>query len=132
MFIISIAGGSGSGKTTFADKVVRQVNENIPILNMDSYYLSHQPESNRTVSGKANYDHPDAFDWDLLRYHLSSLKKNQAIDVPIYDFHTSTRTERHTRLEANRVVIFEGIFALYDQSIREMSNIKTFLKPCYN
>ena len=74
MHIISICGGSGSGKTTFADKVIKNVDQEVSVLHMDSYYLNKHPKELKTSSGKPNFDHPDAFDWDLLHKHLLLLK----------------------------------------------------------
>lgn len=122
--IIGIAGGSGSGKTTFAKKVMKGINSaQSCLLHMDSYYLPSVPK----VKGKANFDHPDAFDWDLLRYHLSELKKGHSIKCPVYDFSTSSRTEEFEEIGPCKVVLFEGIFSLYDQAIRDMLDIKCFL-----
>lgn len=128
IFLIGIAGGSGSGKTTFARKVMKGISHlDSTLLHMDSYYLPTQPKTNYTSSGKANYDHPNAFDWELLRHHLSELKKGNSIKCPIYDFQASGRTEEHESVGPCRVVLFEGIFTLYDQEIREMLDIKCFL-----
>jgi uridine kinase len=128
IFLIGIAGGSGSGKTTFARKVMKGIsNLDSSMLHMDSYYLPEQPKSNYTTSGKPNYDHPNAFDWDLLRTHLSGLKKGHAIECPIYDFSSSSRTIEVENVGPCRVVLFEGIFALYDQEIRDLLDIKCYL-----
>lgn len=97
------------------------------LLHMDSYYLPTQPKTNYTSSGKPNFDHPNAFDWDLLRFHLSELKKGCAIKEPVYDFTTSSRTEEHKTIGPCKVVLFEGIFSLYDQEIRDLLDIKCFL-----
>jgi uridine kinase len=122
--LIGIAGGSGSGKTTFAKKVMKGINHSSShMLHMDSYYLPTVPK----INGKVNYDHPDAFDWNLLRHHLSELKKGNTIQCPIYDFSASTRTEEFEKVGPCKVVLFEGIFSLYDQEIREMLDIKCFL-----
>jgi uridine kinase len=128
IYIIGIAGGSGSGKTTFAKKVMKTMHgaESV-LLHMDSYYLPKQPKSNYTASGKANFDHPDAFDWELLRHHLAELKQGLPIKCPVYDFSASVRTEEYETLGPCKVVLFEGIFALYDQEIRDMLDIKCFL-----
>ena len=130
IFLIGIAGGSGSGKTTFARKVMKGIS-NLPssssLLHMDSYYLPSQPKTNYTVSGKPNYDHPNAFDWELLREHLSDLKKGHSIKCPIYDFKNSSRTEEYETVGPCKVVLFEGIFALYDQEIRDLLDIKCYL-----
>lgn len=128
IFLIGIAGGSGSGKTTFARKVMKHVNSpSSCLLHMDSYYLPQQPKTNYTSSGKPNFDHPDAFDWDLLRHHLSELKNGKSIRCPIYDFATSARTEEYEVVGPCKVVLFEGIFSLYDREIRAMLDIKCFL-----
>jgi uridine kinase len=127
-YLIGIAGGSGSGKTTFAKKVMKSINSaDSCLLHMDSYYLPTQPKTNYTTSGKPNFDHPNAFDWDLLRHHLSELKKGHAIKCPIYDFSTSSRTEEYETMGPARIVLFEGIFSLYDQEIRELLDIKCYL-----
>jgi uridine kinase len=128
IYIVGIAGGSGSGKTTFARKVMKGINsEASSLLHMDSYYLPKQPKTNYTQSGKPNFDHPNAFDWDLLRHHLSELKQGLSIKCPIYDFQNSVRTDDYETIGPCKVVLFEGIFALYDQEIREMLDIKCFL-----
>lgn len=128
IFLIGIAGGSGSGKTTFAKKVMKSIDSAHSILlHMDSYYLPKQPKTNYTSSGKPNFDHPNAFDWDLLRHHLSELKQGLAIKCPIYDFATSSRTEEYETVGPCKVVLFEGIFTLYDQEIRDLLDIKCFL-----
>jgi len=128
IFLIGIAGGSGSGKTTFARKVMKGISTlDSSLLHMDSYYLPTQPKTNYTSSGKANFDHPNAFDWDLLRQHLTELKQGHSIKCPIYDFKNSSRTEEFEEVGPCRVVLFEGIFALYDQEIRDLLDIKCYL-----
>ena len=128
IYLIGIAGGSGSGKTTFAKKVMKGINSShSSLLHMDSYYLPTQPKTNFTNSGKPNFDHPDAFDWNLLRHHLSELKQGLTIKCPVYDFASSTRTEEYEEVGPCKVVLFEGIFSLYDQEIRDMLDIKCFL-----
>jgi uridine kinase len=128
IFLIGIAGGSGSGKTTFARKVMKGIsNLDSSLLHMDSYYLPTQPKTNYTISGKPNFDHPNAFDWELLRQHLSDLKNGDSIKCPIYDFKNSSRTEEYETVGPCKVVLFEGIFALYDQEIRDLLDIKCYL-----
>lgn len=128
MRLIGIAGGSGSGKTTFARKVIKLVNSNnLSVLHMDSYYLHDQPQYLETKSERPNFDHPHSFDWDLLKNHLLALKAGSGIDVPVYDFKTNSRTEQTERVEAEGVILFEGIFTLFDKEIREDLDIKCFL-----
>lgn len=125
--LIGIAGGSGSGKTTFAKKLINLVEEPITLFHMDSYYLPEQPQKHYTKSGKPNFDHPEAFDWELLRNHLFSLKEGRDVESPIYDFKTSSRTSQTETTRATGVVIFEGIFTLFDSEIRNLFDIKVFL-----
>ena len=125
--LIGIAGGSGSGKTTFAKKLINLVHEPITLLHMDSYYLPSQPRQNFTASGKPNFDHPQAFDWELLRTHISMLREGKDIECPVYDFNTSSRTQETHTIPATNVVIFEGIFTLFDEVIRDLLDIQVFL-----
>jgi uridine kinase len=127
MYIIAIAGGSGSGKTTFAHKLVKQAKKPVSTLHMDSYYLPSQPKELQTKKNKPNYDHPKAFDWDLLKYHLNLLKSGTSILSPLYDFETNSRSDKTIKVEASEVIIFEGIFTLFSSEIREILDIMCFL-----
>ena len=128
MYIVGIAGGSGSGKTTFSKKVLKDlaVNDAI-ILHMDSYYLHEQPQHIFTKKGTPNFDHPHSFDWELLHGHLARLKAGHVIQSPIYDFKTNSRTNDTVEIGPCKLVLFEGIFSLFDKNIREMLDIKCFL-----
>ena len=130
MFLVGIAGGSGSGKTTFAKKIVNNIKSTeVALLHMDSYYLPSQPKSNYTSSGKPNFDHPDAFDWELLKFHLEILKSGEAIQSPVYNFNKSLREPDKTlTIGPVKVVLFEGIFSLFSQQIRELLDVKCFLQ----
>lgn len=128
MHLIGICGGSGSGKTTFASKVLKKLeNEDICILHMDSYYLTNPPKELYTAKGVPNFDHPNCFDWQLLREHVALLKEGQEIHTPVYDFKTSSRTTETQSLGPCKMVIFEGIFSLFDKEIRDLLDIKCFL-----
>ena len=127
MYLIGISGGSGSGKTTFANKLINMVSEDISILHMDSYYLHQQPELHYTAKGNPNYDHPAAFDWELLRTHLTELKKGNSIEVPVYDFVSSSRLKETKTLRPTDVIVFEGIFSIFDKELRELLDIRCFL-----
>ena len=127
MQIIGIAGGSGSGKTTFAHKILSNVPHKVSLLHMDSYYLPSIPSELHTANGRPNFDHPNAFDWELLYTHIERLKDGHIIEVPIYDFKTNSRTEYCKTVEPTDVVIFEGIFSLYNQEIRNFLDIMCFL-----
>ena len=128
VFLIGICGGSGSGKTTFAQKILKSVGAGrISMVHMDAYYLPELPKSIYTSSNKPNFDHPEAFDWDLLRTHIQSLRSGQGVESPVYDFATNTRTAHTDSVAPTKVVILEGIFTLFDQDIRNMLDIKCFL-----
>ena len=125
--IIGVTGGSGSGKTTVSKKILEQLDgHSISIIQQDSYYKDQAGmtmEERRAV----NYDHPLAFDSDLLYQHLKMLKQRQAIDVPVYDYTISTRSPEVIHQEPTDVVILEGILILSDEPIRDMLDIKVYV-----
>lgn len=128
MFLIGIAGGSGSGKTTFAHKVLNHLGtENAQILSMDSYYLNQLPSKLQMPSGGYNFDHPEAFDWNLLLDHLKELKGGNEIHVPTYDFKSNSRVTPTSPVQPTKIILFEGIFSLFNIDIRNILDIKCFL-----
>lgn len=127
MLLVGIAGGSGSGKTTFTQKILqRSASAKVAVLHQDSYYLPQIPESLH-VDGVPNFDHPNAFDWKLLREHLALLKEGKGVRVPIYDFQTNQRTSETEAIGPCKTVLMEGIFALWDAEVRELFDIKVYL-----
>ena len=127
MFIIGIAGGTGSGKTT----VVRKLLERLPkgevvVIPQDSYYKdsSDVPAEERQ---NINFDHPDAFEWPLLAKHIEQLKKGQAVEQPIYDYITSSRLKETVHVEPKEIIIVEGIMALRDYHLRQQMDLKIFV-----
>jgi uridine kinase len=127
MFLIGIAGGSGSGKTTFARKIVKLAgSDEVVHLHQDSYYLPTQPKDHY-IKGKPNFDHPDAFDWALLRQQLREIKEGKPVASPVYDFVSSTRAAKTEQVGPARVCVFDGIYALWDEEIRSMMDLKIFL-----
>lgn len=127
MLVIGIAGGTGSGKTTVVRKLMESLPEGIAIeLALDSYYhdSSHIPREERQ---SINYDHPDAFDWELLCYHIEMLQSGKAIEQPVYDYISSTRLSDTIHREPHEVIIIEGILALYHDQLREQMGLKVFV-----
>ena len=126
-FVIGIAGGTGAGKTTVARLVGRSVGDSVTRIPLDNYYedLSHLPMAEREG---VNYDHPSAFEWELVREQLSSLLDGSPIEMPTYDFEVHNRTDETTRVEPTHVVIVEGIFALYDDTIRDLCDLRLYVE----
>lgn len=126
MYLVGIAGGSGSGKTTFAKKVMQRVSDSAALLHQDSYYLPSPPAHPR-VHGEPNFDHPDAFDWPLLKDHLRRLKDGEQVAVPIYDFRTNRRVAETQLIGPCRTILMEGIYTLWDAEIRNLFDVKVYL-----
>ena len=127
MFIIGIAGGTGSGKTTVVRKIVERLPKNeVVVIPLDSYYKdsSDVPVEERQF---INFDHPDAFDWPLLEKHIRMLKEGEAINQPTYSYLTCTRQEETIHIEPKEVVIIEGIMALCDKKLRQQMDVKIFV-----
>ena len=124
---IGITGGTGSGKSTIAKEIYRQFGEDcIAMIEQDSYYKdqSHLSMEDRV---KTNYDHPNAFDNNLLVSHLESLLNGHSIQKPSYDFSIHNRIEDTTKVEPKEIVIVEGIWILEDPRIRELLDIKIYV-----
>ena len=127
MYIIGIAGGTGSGKTTVVRKIMEALqNENVAVIPQDSYYNDNSLISMEDRR-KINYDHPSAFDWDLLREQIQQLRNGQAIEQPTYDYITSNRTKETVHVEPCEVIIIEGIMALYKKEMRDLMDLKIFV-----
>ena len=128
MFIVGIAGGSGAGKTTFANKILKYSKYNeAQLLHMDCYYLPTPPKKLISEACMPNFDHPHAFDWALLKEQLRDLKNGKAVQCPTYNFAKCQREETTVTLGPCKVLIFEGIFSLFDKEIRDLFDIKCFL-----
>lgn len=125
--VIGIAGGTGSGKTTVAEAIVKELNEkDAVIIGQDAYYLdrSDLPPEERE---KINYDHPDAFDNELLIKHIRELRQGKSIQRPIYDYITHTRLKETVLIPPARIIIIEGIMVLVDPNLREELDIKIYV-----
>lgn len=125
--IIGISGGTGSGKTTVANRILESVSANeVVFIQQDSYYrnLKDLPLDYRQI---ANFDHPDALDNDLLVNHIRKLKANEPIDLPLYDFKTHMRLNETRRVEPKPIVIVEGILIFADPRLLEQMDIKVFV-----
>lgn len=127
MYIIGIAGGTASGKTTVVKEIVNSLPKGeVVVIPQDSYYndSSHIPVEERQF---INFDHPDAFDWDLLVNHLSMLREGKAIEQPTYSYLTCTRGTETIHLEPRKIIIIEGIMALVNPKLRELMDLKVYV-----
>jgi uridine kinase len=125
--IIGISGGTGSGKTTVANRILETVSaDQVVFIQQDLYYrnLKDMPLDYRNA---ANFDHPDAVDNELLINHLKKLRAGEAVELPIYDFRTHTRLPATTRINPKPIVIVEGILIFAEPRLLELMDIKVFV-----
>ena len=124
--VVGIAGGTGSGKSTITSSLKEKLKDSVVVIEQDSYYKdqSSLPFEERI---KTNYDHPFAFDNDLLVEHVLSLKEQKSIEKPIYDFETHNRKKETILVEPCDVIIVEGILILYEEAVRNLLDIKIFV-----
>lgn len=125
--VIGIAGGTGSGKTTVAQEILRRVGpDKIAYLPHDAYYKDHShlsPEERALV----NYDHPDSLETSLLVTHIQALKRGQTIERPVYDFTSHSRTKQTVRVEPRPIILVEGILIFVEPELRELFDVKIFV-----
>lgn len=124
--IIGIAGGTGSGKTTLAKKIEEAFPGRAVLISQDSYYrdLSHLSLDQRS---QVNFDHPDSLDFGLLRHQILELKEGNSIQKPIYNFHTHSREYAAETVDANQLIIVEGILLFAVEEVRDLFDIKIFI-----
>ena len=124
--VIGICGGTGSGKTTLAHRIERSIHEDAVLISMDSYYKDNHdmPFEERK---KINYDHPDAFDTDIMISQVKALKNGDAVDIPCYDFSTHLRTEETVHVESRRVIILEGILLFAIRELLPLLDVKLYV-----
>lgn len=125
--LIGIAGGSGSGKTTLADSLVNFFGEDeVSILRHDNYYKRHDDMTYEERT-RLNYDHPDAFDTELLCAHIRELKAGRAVEMPVYDYTVHNRSDQTTTVLPNPVIILEGIMIFAEPLLLELMDFKIFV-----
>ncbi|KJV25940.1 uridine kinase [Aquitalea magnusonii] len=126
-FIIGVAGGSGSGKTTVTAKVLETVGPDMAAVIVQDYYYRDQAHLTFEQRLATNYDHPHAFDWPLLIEHIEDLLAGRAIEMPVYDFTHHTRAAETITVKPAPVIVIEGLFPLYDAALRDMMSLKIFV-----
>jgi uridine kinase len=125
--LIGIAGGSGSGKTLVARTIVRELGtDRVVVIDQDSYYRNLEDIPFRDRDAR-NFDHPDAFDTELLKEHLRALLAGHPVDQPIYDYSQHRRLDETRRIGEHHIVVLEGILIFNDPELRDMMDIKLFI-----
>jgi uridine kinase len=126
-FIIGVAGGSGSGKTTVTQQVLATIGPEMVSVVIQDYYYCDQTHLSMEDRLKTNYDHPRAFDWPLIIEQVETLRAGRPIEMPVYDFSNHTRSPRTITVNPAPVIVIEGLFPLYDATLREMMSLKIFV-----
>ncbi len=125
--IIGIAGGTGSGKSTFTRRLKEEFKEDVAVIYHDNYYR-RQDEIPFEDRIKVNYDHPDSLETQLLLEHLHQLKDGKAIDCPVYDYSQHNRSQETIHIEPKPIIITEGILLLADKRLRNLLDIKIYVE----
>jgi uridine kinase len=125
--LIGVAGGTGSGKTTVANQILRRVGaEHITYIPHDAYYRDHSHLPSR-LRNQVNFDHPDSLETELLIEHLKILRVGRAVEIPIYDFTTHTRTQRTRHVKPAPVILVEGILVFVEPELRALFDVKLYV-----
>lgn len=124
--IIGIAGGSGSGKTTLTNQIAAQFSDNVTVIKHDNYYKAHD-DMDYDERSRLNYDHPNAFDTDLMIEHLKALKKGESIECPVYDYTIHNRSKNTITIVPNKVIIVEGILIFENKELCKLMDIRIFV-----
>lgn len=125
--VIGIAGGTGSGKSTFTNRLKEQFGDKIAVIYYDNYYRA-QDDVPFEERKKVNYDSPDSLETDLMISHLRALKEGKTIECPTYDYTVHNRSKETVVIEPRKVIIVEGILALENEELRNLIDIKVFVE----
>lgn len=125
--LIGIAGGTGSGKTTLADKLVDSFgSQEVTVIRQDNYYKRHD-DMDYEQRAKLNYNHPDAFDSDLFYEHIVALKQGKPVEIPVYDYTIHNRSEETILINPTPVIVLEGIMLFVEKVLCDLMDIKVFV-----
>ena len=126
-FVIGVAGGSGSGKSTVTREVLASIGSDMAAVVMQDDYYCDQTHLSPEARRKTNYDHPQAFDWPLMVQHVQALLRGESIEMPTYDFAKDNRASQTITVKPAPVIVIEGLFALFDADLRAMMSLKIFV-----
>ncbi len=126
VLVIGIAGGSGSGKTTLTNQIAAQFRESVTIIKHDDYYKAHD-DMTYEERCRLNYDHPNAFDTDLMISHLKELREGRAVQCPVYDYTVHNRSRDTLTVNPAKVILVEGILIFENPRLCELMDIRIFV-----
>ena len=126
-YIIGIAGGSGSGKSTFAQRIKEAFPDQVSLISCDNYYLPHD-ELTLEERANLNYDAPYSLEFDLMVRHLEALKNGQAVQCPVYDFTRHTRSDAVTEIAPRPIILIDGILIFHDPALRACMDLKIYVE----
>lgn len=124
--VIGIAGGSGSRKTTLTNQIAAQFLEQVTVIKHDNYYKAHD-DMDYDERSRLNYDHPNAFDTELMIEHLKALKQGKSVECPIYDYTIHNRSKDTITIAPNKVIIVEGILIFENKDLCDLMDIRIFV-----
>ena len=124
--IIGVAGGTGSGKTTLTRRLKERFGDEMTVISHDNYYKAHDDITYEERS-RLNYDHPDAFDTDLLVEHIKALRAGETVACPVYDFTQHNRSKETLLIAPTGVIVVEGILIFADSKLRDLMDVKIFV-----
>lgn len=127
VYVVGIAGGTGSGKSRLAQKIKATFNDDVVLIEQDSYYKD-SPLLPIEKRADINYDHPNSLEFSLLKQHIEQLKNGESVDIPVYDFATHSRTKETVTKTPAKIVLIEGILLLAEESIRNMLDFKIYVE----
>ncbi len=125
--VIGIAGGTGSGKSTFTNRIKKEFPNSVSVIYHDNYYKSRDTISFEERK-KINYDHPEALETELLIEHIESLKNGQVITCPVYDYTQHNRSNKVIEIKPNKIIVVEGILVLQNETLRNLFDIKIYVE----
>lgn len=126
-YVIGIAGGSGSGKSTFAKRLQTAFPDQVSVVSCDNYYLPHD-DLPLEARAALNYDAPEALEFDLMVRHLEALKDGQAVECPVYDFTRHTRSDEVTEIQPRPIILIDGILIFHDPALRACMDLKIYVE----
>ncbi|MBT4287894.1 MAG: uridine kinase [Deltaproteobacteria bacterium] len=126
-YVIGIAGGSGSGKTTVVNQIISKIGSRNVVVVQHDWYYKHNKNLSFEERAEVNYDHPEALETSLMTVHLKELIENRPITAPIYDFSTHLRKEETQLIKPQKVIFVDGILIFRDEDLRNLMNLKVFV-----